>query len=281
MFSLIGLWNNLNAPHKRTNKYLVPSNIRIYVVPDIHGCLGLLNRVLEMIVETARTAPRQTRKVVVFLGDYIDRDVGSRAVVDRLLEPMPGFERIFLKGNHEESLLTFLHEPASLSRWMQIGGAATLMSYGVRLPRAGDCLDDARNELLQSMPASHLAFFQTLMPCAVLGDYLFVHAGVRPGVPLDEQTSDDLLWIREPFLSHRAPHEKMIVHGHSIVDQPEFHTNRIALDLGGYATRKTACLILEENRQQFFVVEREKFRSAAYRRGSTPRLLVTALCAGV
>jgi calcineurin-like phosphoesterase family protein len=224
----------------------IAPDLRLYAVGDIHGRADLLRRLHALIREDAEAAS-ETRRRVVYLGDYVDRGPEARAVLDLLIdEPLGGFERVHLKGNHEDALLGFLEDAAIGPMWLGFGGAATLLSYGVPAPAM-----PARDELLHmqeafaaAFPDDHRAFLKGLATRHEEGDFLFVHAGVRPGVPLADQREEDLLWIREPFLSTAADFGKVVVHGHSIAYEPELRHNRIGIDTGAFATGRLTCLVL-------------------------------------
>jgi len=226
----------------------VPPETRVYAIGDIHGRVDLLRDMHQMIHEDAY-AWQAPRNVVVYVGDYIDRGPHSREVIDLLIEePLPGFERVHLMGNHEDSLLRFLVDIEIAPVWLTYGGTATLQSYGVRPPRGGreDELRRAQDLLARHLPAAHLRFYRGLGISHVEGDYFFVHAGVRPGVPLPEQTDQDLVWIRDEFLRSEERFEKKVVHGHTPVPRPDFRDNRINLDTGAYATGRLTAAVFED-----------------------------------
>jgi len=232
------------GPTRRT-----PPGHAIYAVGDIHGRLDLLDRMLGMIRGDAAFRAAE-RKTIVYLGDYVDRGPDSRGVVDRLIAgPPAGFEQVCLMGNHEAWLLDFLEDPSSGAGWLMNGGAATLASYGVPAGH-GAATTLARIELLrqtfvEAVPQGHRDFLGTLARSWRAGDYAFVHAGVRPGVALEEQRLQDLLWIRDEFLFSEADFGPMIVHGHTIEDRPDERANRIGIDTGAFATGRLTCLCLE------------------------------------
>jgi calcineurin-like phosphoesterase family protein len=232
----------------------VPPGTRVYAIGDVHGCLELLRTLLDRVREHAAAHPAQ-RKVIVYLGDYVDRGTHSRGVVDLLLgDPVPGFTSVFLKGNHEDSLVRFLSDPEAGPQWFTYGGAATLYSYGVRPPQLNADLDDlirAQREFAQKLPPQHLAFFDRLSLMHIEGDYAFVHAGIRPRVSLDRQGIQDLLWIRDEFLQSTVDFGKIIVHGHSISEAPIMRPNRIGIDTGAFASGRLTCLILEAAERAF------------------------------
>jgi serine/threonine protein phosphatase 1 len=232
----------------------VPAGTRVYAIGDIHGRADLLREIRGRIEEDVRRAPIE-RPVAVYLGDYVDRGLESRAVIDLLLEePLPGFVSVHLKGNHEDFLLRFLTDATVGPVWLNNGGAATLYSYGVGLgdgPHLEDRVLHAQAALVAALPPAHKAFLESLQTMHVEGDYVFVHAGIRPGVPLEHQTPHDLMWIREEFLSSRAVHPKTVVHGHSITFTPEMKPNRIGIDTGAYATGTLTALVLERTKRDF------------------------------
>jgi serine/threonine protein phosphatase 1 len=232
----------------------VPADTRVYAIGDVHGRADLLRALRAKIVEDARRAPI-ARKVVVYLGDYVDRGHESRQVVDMLIdEPLDGFESVHLKGNHEAFMLGFLDDAAMGPPWFANGGLATLLSYGVGLgegTRAGERAEFAHAAFRAALPARHKAFLEALPYLHVEGDYAFVHAGIRPGVALEKQSPQDLMWIRQEFLASSVRHPKMIVHGHSIHFTPEARPNRIGIDTGAYATGTLTCLVLERTKRDF------------------------------
>ncbi len=215
----------------------------IYAVGDIHGRLDLLEQLLGKIGEDAEGRPAEGRPILIFIGDYIDRGPSSRGVIDAVIaaEEEGAFEVRALKGNHEAQLLAFLEDPRAGAAWLEFGGAETLLSYGV-VPPSGRTNEEAweqtRLVFAEALPARHKAFLDGLELAVICGDYLFVHAGVRPGVPLDQQSEHDLLWIRDDFLTSDRPIEKVVVHGHTPEAAPYIGRNRIGIDTGAYATAK-------------------------------------------
>ncbi|HYD31385.1 MAG TPA: metallophosphoesterase family protein [Azospirillaceae bacterium] len=226
---------------------IAPEGRCVYAVGDVHGERRCLERLLAVIAQDAarREAEDGVRPILVFLGDYIDRGPDSRGVLDTLCglaqaaSAGTGAECHFLLGNHDAALLEFLRDPATGAEWLNYGGAETLASYGARAPvgTVGAARWRAlRGALEENLPDGHRRFLESLKPMLILGDYAFVHAGVRPGVPLERQRPEDLLWVREPFLSSPRHHGKVVVHGHTVVEQPQVLANRIAVDTGAYAT---------------------------------------------
>ncbi len=236
----------------------VPEGTLIYAVGDIHGRADLLADMHEAILKDAREVDCDER-MVIYLGDYVDRGNESKGVVDLLLDkPLPGFKSYYLMGNHEAFLLEFLIDMEAGPGWFFNGGIQTLQSYGVRLNKddelSFDTLVRIQDEFLRKVPARHLNFFRALDFCRVEGDYFFVHAGIRPGVPLENQSDEDMLWIREEFLSYEEEFEKIIVHGHTITWEPEVKSNRIGIDTGAFASGVLTSLVLEGRERDFLTV---------------------------
>jgi serine/threonine protein phosphatase 1 len=222
--------------------------MRLYVVGDIHGRDDLL-AALMIDIECDGRGFDDKRKILVFLGDYIDRGLQSRQVIDRLTSALPvGFEAVFLKGNHELAMEQFMRDPQFGRTWKYYGGLETLHSYGITELTLSDDpaeFERARDRLSATLPATHKQFFETLSMSVEFGDYFFAHAGVRPGIPLRRQVADDLLWIREDFLESRASFGKIVVHGHTPSEGAVFRPNRIGIDTGAYMTGVLTCLILD------------------------------------
>jgi serine/threonine protein phosphatase 1 len=222
---------------------------RIYAVGDVHGQLGQLEAMIDRIAADLMARPHP-RPRLVMLGDYVDRGPDSRGVIDTLIHLRDSdLPTTFLLGNHDSYVLEYLRDPEWFDRalhWLHpsMGGAATLASYGV--PGARDTLPELTHEAFgAAFPAAHRRFLEN---CALLhrsGDYVFAHAGIRPGVPLDAQARDDLIWIREPFLSFPGPFPFKVVHGHTIVPEVQHHPTRIAVDTGAGKGRELSCVVLE------------------------------------
>ncbi len=225
----------------------VPAGLRVYAIGDIHGRLDLLGALLDRIASDncARGEGVETR--YIFLGDLIDRGPDSRGVVERLLDFSKRANARFLMGNHEQ---VFLHAMAgnrgAMRFFNRIGGRETLLSYGITDEdyRALD-FDELTALATEKVPTEHLAFLSGFEKWIELGDYLFVHAGLRPGVPLEEQEADDLCWIRQEFLDHRESFERIVVHGHSITEEIDIRANRIGIDTGAFASGRLTAIGLE------------------------------------
>jgi serine/threonine protein phosphatase 1 len=238
----------------------VPAGARVYAIGDIHGRADLLREMHGLIHADAAAHPAE-RRVVVYLGDYVDRGDESRQVIDLLLdEPLDGFESVYLLGNHERTMLDFLHDISVAQSWFLYGGIETLASYGVRLdrrmPSEAACYTQAQLDLRRTLPPRQLAFLHALKLLHSEGDYLFAHAGIRPGVALDAQDERDVIWIRGEFLDSAADHGKIVVHGHTITDSPETRPNRIGIDTGAFASGRLTCLALQDEWRGFLSTNR-------------------------
>lgn len=226
-----------------------PPDTAVWAVGDIHGRLDLLEPLVEAIREDAARCPA-ARKVVVFLGDYIDRGPDSRGVV-RLLADLPqdtGVEWRFLKGNHEETLLAFLEDPALGPQWCEYGGDAALASWGFNPPALRHRAEGWAHlsaDLDHALTPRERAFLTGLETIIVLGDYCFVHAGLRPGVALEDQAEEDMLWIRRTFLDSDAGFEKVVVHGHTPTREVHVDHRRIGADTKAYDSGVLTAIRLE------------------------------------
>lgn len=233
----------------------IPQGDVVYAIGDIHGRSDLLAKLLSLIERDAAQLPPSARKTLVFLGDYVDRGPDSRGVIEMLCHGLPaGFEAVFLKGNHEAFLLDFLTDPTLLGSWCRNGGEQTLASYGVdcaRLARENAPPDVWQEAFASALPPAHLAFLRALRLTYELGGYAFVHAGVRPGIPLDAQDPADLLWIRHEFLDSQEPFGKIVVHGHTPKPDPVVRDNRIGIDTGAVFSDRLTALRLEDGRRDF------------------------------
>lgn len=244
-------------PDRSTSGAWVPADTRVYAIGDIHGRLDLLERLLGLIRKNAAGSDA-ARKIIVYLGDYVDRGPDSAGIVDLLIEgPLPGFESVHLIGNHESFLLEFLDDLQVLNSWIINGGDATLRSFGVDAFDAPEGVNRARwlqEEFRAALSETQLDFLKSLKVSHLEGDYLFVHAGIRPGVPIEEQDPFDLLWIREPFLSSDEDFGKIVVHGHTPSSQPVRKRNRIGIDTGAVYGGELTALVLEGQSQRFLHV---------------------------
>jgi serine/threonine protein phosphatase 1 len=232
------------ASHRRAS---APPDTRLYAVGDIHGRRDLLDRLLALVEADARRSSA-ARKLLVFLGDYIDRGDQSRQVIELLADKparWEGFEWVCLKGNHEDALLRFLAgRPTAGALWMHNGGWPTVQSYAADLVNPFD-LPALREVMIAALPAAHRGFLESLALWRVEGDYCLVHAGLRPGVALEAQDPADLLWIREDFLAWPERHGRIVVHGHTPARTPELKANRIGIDTGAFVTGRLTALVAE------------------------------------
>ncbi len=240
----------------------VPEGMRIFVIGDIHGRLDLLLNIHGQINDLLAKNRDFDENVVVYLGDYIDRGGESKGVVDLLLnEPIKGCKSVHLKGNHESEMEDFMVNPKPNHLWTQCGGMETTLSYGVRVKAQVSAVDrimEMREMLVGAIPDSHRTFFSNLRYTYGVGDYFMVHAGIRPGVPLALQKPEDMCWIRDQFLNHTEPFEKMIIHGHTVVPQPITLPNRIGIDTGAYYTGRLTALVLEGKERRFLSSKADK-----------------------
>jgi serine/threonine protein phosphatase 1 len=229
----------------------LPPGLRIYAIGDVHGRLDCL---LMMDAAIRRDWARRTTEnaLVIFLGDYIDRGSDSRDVINILKQRgFAGLPARFLMGNHEDAMLSFLEDARIGPAWTSFGGFATLASYGVKPIGGGDQnrMEQLRNGLIQNLPDSHLDFLRSLELWIELGDYLFVHAGIRPGRALADQRREDLLTIREPFFAASSLPWR-VVHGHTVIDKPVLLPHRISIDTGAYASGVLTCAVIEGDRAE-------------------------------
>jgi len=224
----------------------LPDGLRIYAIGDVHGRADLLSSPLAAI-DADLVAHPAARTLHVFLGDYIDRGPNSRQVIDLVIACGRDHETVLLKGNHETYPALFLNDPSVLGEWRFLGGLETLMSYGLKPWKGADGQEQRTlaKGFATVLPPGHARFLSELKTSFCCGDFFFVHAGVKPGVPLERQREEDMLWIREDFLLHEEDFGKLIVHGHTPVREPDFRDNRINIDTGAYATGKLTCLIIE------------------------------------
>jgi len=226
---------------------------RAYAVGDIHGRLDLLDELIDKIHEDLERRP--ARKVLlVFVGDLIDRGPNSAQVIERLRTyDHPGVETVLLLGNHEEVLLRILRGEADLiTKWRTFGGSECLQSYGVDPNKlAGMTDEEALAVVRKAIPKKHVEFLETFDDSCRFGDYLFVHAGIRPGVEVDQQRQSDLRWIREAFLFDETDHGFVVVHGHTIRPEVEVRPNRIGIDTGAYRSGVLTALAIERSETWF------------------------------
>jgi len=222
----------------------LPPGTRIYAIGDIHGRADLLAELIHRIDEDRLRRPVQNA-FEVYLGDYIDRGPDSRAVLDMLAWRTVKSKAVCLRGNHEAMLEAALADPAHLRAWLDVGGNAALNSYGV-VDKDGSMTEiELSRRLHNAFPDAHRLFLKCLRNMFSSGDFLFVHAGIRPGIPRQEQSLHDLLWIRDDFLLSKQNHGPIVVHGHTPVMHPEFLPNRINIDTGAWFSNVLTCIAIE------------------------------------
>lgn len=231
---------------------LVPEDSRVYAIGDVHGRLDLLDALLARIADERARLPVGTVHLVM-LGDLIDRGPHSAQVVERLLTVPAGVDEVhLLMGNHEEALLEILDGAHSqLPGWIRYGGEQALKSYGLEDATIFGDRESLVAKIHAGIPASHVRLFRSMVDYVQIGDYLFVHAGIFPGRPLDQQQVHDLRWIREEFLEDDRDHGVMVVHGHTITADVDCRTNRIGIDTGAYRSGVLTALALEGKAQRF------------------------------
>jgi serine/threonine protein phosphatase 1 len=225
-----------------------PDGFTIYVVGDVHGCLDPLLGV-QRLIDADRAKSHLERTAEIYLGDYIDRGPDSAGVVSTLIARARAANAVFLRGNHDQMLLDFLDGADCLEPWRELGGTATLLSYGVAaslLTRSAPT-EVVRDALNENMPPDHRVFYDQTGSYMQVGPYLMVHAGIRPGVGLEDQKTDDLLGIRQDFLEYDGDFNFIVVHGHTPVEAPELRRNRINIDTGAFATNRLTCLRIGED----------------------------------
>ncbi|MFM6832268.1 MAG: metallophosphoesterase [Novosphingobium sp.] len=223
----------------------VPAGQRVYAIGDIHGRLDLFDLLLDTIRDdSAARGPADTW--LVLLGDLIDRGPDSYGVVERAMELAEGGKLRVLAGNHEEMLLGSMTDKETLRHFLRHGGKETLFSYGLTFEDySASNLESLHARVADLIPRNHVEFMRGMENLIEFGDYLFVHAGIRPGVPLDQQMVPDLRWIRREFLDHAEPHSHVVIHGHTITDDPVVRPNRIGIDTGAFASGRLTAVGLE------------------------------------
>jgi serine/threonine protein phosphatase 1 len=229
---------------------IVPPGRRVYAVGDIHGCDVQLANLYEIIADDLVRRPID-QPVLLHIGDYVDRGADTAGVLRRLLRgsPVAGMEVVNLVGNHDETMLNALSgdRPAATD-WLFAGGRPALESYGIDP-------DSPRESWPENVPAEHLDFLRNLTLTHREGGYFFVHGGIRPGVPLEQQAREDLLRMRQPFLYSEADFGAVVVHGHTPVKEPVVRHNRVAIDTGAVFGGKMTCLVLEGETLGFLTAE--------------------------
>lgn len=249
----MGVTDLLSFWRRPRETFAVPAHQRWYAIGDIHGCYAELNRLIKSIDDDdANRGATDTR--LLFVGDYIDRGPASREVIELMIRLDIGGERVvFLMGNHEETLLSAADgNRRAAALFHKMGGRETLLSYGVSAQDYDNADPAGIVDLIRNaIPSEHLEWMRHLRLSYSVGDYLFVHAGIRPGVALNSQLSSDLRWIRKEFLESSISHGMMVVHGHSVSEQIDIRSNRIGIDTGAYATGKLTAIGLQAGERWF------------------------------
>lgn len=232
-----------------------PDGLRLYAVGDIHGRRDLLEQMHALIDEDIRRAGAADWRVI-YLGDYVDRGPDSRGVLDILSSLRGDPRRIMLAGNHDAAFLAFLDQPDLRGLFANHGGPETARSYGVNMNFRDyaddpDALSRDHARLQAAFPDAHRQLLEGLEHSASFGDFFFCHAGVRPGVALDRQSLEDLMWIRAPFLKTGELFAKVIVHGHTISSQPVVRANRIGVDTGAVKSGHLTALVIQGGQRAF------------------------------
>lgn len=239
---------------KSVKRELLAEGVRVYAIGDIHGRCDLLDRLFALLYEDISKGGFSSL-YFVFLGDYIDRGYQSRQVLDRLISQQWGkLNAVFLKGNHEQTLLDFLDSPDVGPQWTEYGGRETLNSYGISVPEQKSDIaawERTSEKLKDAMPESHLSFLRSLRSEFQLGGCYFVHAGVNPDKSLANQTDEDRLWIRDRFTSNSKQMAKVIVHGHTPEERPIWDGRRIGVDTGAYITNCLTAAKINKNSVDF------------------------------
>jgi serine/threonine protein phosphatase 1 len=247
-------WTRRGARERRPRLRLDLQDTAVYAIGDVHGCLDQLLSLERMIARDAEELP--VRKLIIMIGDYVDRGPASAQVLDHLTAPPPsGFERICLTGNHEMAMLDYLEGRIGLAAWLSMGAEQTLLSYGIdheRL-RAVYRADRQIDALVrEAIPAQHVAFLRSLPIMVETPGFLFVHAGIRPGVPLERQSDRDLVFIREDFFKAAHRLTRYVVHGHTPVAEARRDGMRVDIDTGAVFTGRLTALRLWQDKGRYF-----------------------------
>jgi serine/threonine protein phosphatase 1 len=238
-------------PRPAPRRPAVPQGERYYVIGDIHGRRDLFHALIEAVEEDDRNAGI-ARTTVVLLGDLVDRGPDSAGVIELAMDWRARRRVELLAGNHEEMFLEAFDDEGVLRHFLRHGGRQTVLSYGVpRDQYEAATLADLQAIMARVVPHAHRGFLGAARDHLIAGDYLFVHAGIAPNVPLEEQKTHHLRWIREPFLDHDAPHEHFVVHGHTITEDIDVRSNRLGIDTGAYRTGRLTSLVLEGQGRRF------------------------------
>lgn len=249
---MLGLFSRKKKAAEAPSQPSVGEGQRYYAIGDIHGRLDLLDQLLDRIIADSK-ARGEAEAHLILLGDLVDRGPDSAGVVQRameLAEADSGSEKAFihfLKGNHEEVFIAAAKGDVQSTRFLcRFGGRETMLSYGLDAEEYETRdFEELTDWMLNNVPRDDVDFLDGFEDVIEVGDYAFVHAGIKPEVPLSGQKPEDLRWIRDEFLSWRQPHEKVIVHGHTIMLEVDEHPNRIGIDTGAYHSGRLTAIGLE------------------------------------
>lgn len=233
-----------SAAPSRSVSASAPADTRIYAVGDIHGRADLLSEIIARIDDDIRRRPI-AHTIEVYLGDYVDRGPHSSTVLDLLAVRLVANSAVCLRGNHEAVMEGFLQDPGILEYWLPLGGMQTFASYGIELHDDTETALELHRRFLDAFPREHELVMRCLRNQFSCGDFLFVHAGIRPDVPIEQQDVNDLIWIRDEFLDSTRNHERFVVHGHTPVPHPDIRPNRINIDTGAWRTGTLTCIAIE------------------------------------
>ena len=239
------------TPVPQVRECRVPKGERVFAIGDVHGRLDLL-RELASAIEAHEAASPAARTTIILLGDLVDRGPESAGVLRFARDWQNRANVRILAGNHEEMFLKSFDNAEVLRHFLRHGGKETLLSFGMSWSAyATATVEKVREMMAEVVPAEDRAFIEGLEDKIAIGDYLFVHAGIEPEMPIEDQKPADLRWIREPFLSHAGPHPLMVVHGHTITQEPVDNGIRIGIDTGAYASGRLTALVLEGKQRRF------------------------------
>lgn len=233
--------------------WTAPEGQRIYAIGDIHGRLDLLDQLI-LKIEEDNAGRGRVRTQIIFLGDLCDRGPDSRGVIERVMQlALASSDVRLIAGNHEELLIrAWEGDRRSAGLINRVGGKETMLSYGVEEAKYDEAdIDELLEIFVAHIPEDHIAFLKAADDWIIAGDYLFVHAGIRPGDAIEEQRTSDLRWIRREFTDYEGDHGVMVVHGHSITEEADIRANRVGIDTGAYATGKLTALGIEGTERWF------------------------------
>lgn len=233
----------------------VPEGQRVYAIGDVHGRLDLFEELISRI-EADDAARPFARTTVILLGDLVDRGPESAGVMARARQWMTQRDVRAIAGNHEEMFLGSFHRDDTLRHFLRHGGRETLLSYMDHATYARTTIEELRAMLPEVVPTEDVEFMRAMQDRIRIGDYLFVHAGIRPGLPIEQQQISDLRWIRGEFIQDRSPRDFVVVHGHTITDEPELRPTRIGIDTGAYTSGRLTAIGLEGTARWLLSAER-------------------------